>query len=306
MALIKCKECGKEFSDKATACPNCGCPTEQANQNAEVVTPKDDFSNMQQQPVYNNQTNQSTASNARHVNNVESTKKKESPLGIAGLILSLIFCIPIFPLAGLIMCIIAVRNKTKKSSCAKIGIVISIITLIISCNIWRNDSENEKESSSVTVEESINSYSSSEQKEEPEKTPEHTTEPTPEPTPTISKEDFISSCIEIPYKTLARNPEDYIGEHVVLTVKISQVMQGGLFDSNEYYRVYTNDEYDMWIGDEYFMYDARIDDDMKLLQDDIIKVYGEFSGTTTVTRALTGTNEDVPSFKAVYVELIEE
>lgn len=27
MALIKCIECGKEFSDKATACPNCGCPT---------------------------------------------------------------------------------------------------------------------------------------------------------------------------------------------------------------------------------------------------------------------------------------
>lgn len=28
VALIICVECGKEFSDKATACPNCGCPTE--------------------------------------------------------------------------------------------------------------------------------------------------------------------------------------------------------------------------------------------------------------------------------------
>lgn len=27
MALIKCNECGKEFSDKANKCPNCGCPT---------------------------------------------------------------------------------------------------------------------------------------------------------------------------------------------------------------------------------------------------------------------------------------
>lgn len=26
MSLIKCPECGKEFSDKATSCPNCGCP----------------------------------------------------------------------------------------------------------------------------------------------------------------------------------------------------------------------------------------------------------------------------------------
>lgn len=28
MALIKCKECGHEVSDKAEACPNCGCPVE--------------------------------------------------------------------------------------------------------------------------------------------------------------------------------------------------------------------------------------------------------------------------------------
>ncbi len=26
MALIKCTECGKEISDKAATCPNCGCP----------------------------------------------------------------------------------------------------------------------------------------------------------------------------------------------------------------------------------------------------------------------------------------
>ena len=26
MALIKCPECGKEISDKAISCPNCGLP----------------------------------------------------------------------------------------------------------------------------------------------------------------------------------------------------------------------------------------------------------------------------------------
>ena len=26
MALINCFECGKEISDKATSCPNCGVP----------------------------------------------------------------------------------------------------------------------------------------------------------------------------------------------------------------------------------------------------------------------------------------
>lgn len=28
MALINCPECGKEISDKAASCPNCGCPVQ--------------------------------------------------------------------------------------------------------------------------------------------------------------------------------------------------------------------------------------------------------------------------------------
>lgn len=34
MALITCTECGKEFSDKALACPNCGCPASEMNSNS--------------------------------------------------------------------------------------------------------------------------------------------------------------------------------------------------------------------------------------------------------------------------------
>ena len=32
MALITCPECGKEVSDKAATCPNCGCPLHQSQQ----------------------------------------------------------------------------------------------------------------------------------------------------------------------------------------------------------------------------------------------------------------------------------
>ena len=35
MALITCPECGKEISDKATSCPNCGCP------NSEFIRPEE-------------------------------------------------------------------------------------------------------------------------------------------------------------------------------------------------------------------------------------------------------------------------
>lgn len=41
MALIKCSECGKEISNKAASCPNCGCPVSVASENpSSPVQPK--------------------------------------------------------------------------------------------------------------------------------------------------------------------------------------------------------------------------------------------------------------------------
>lgn len=41
MALITCTECGKEFSEKAPACPNCGCPTEEILKELATVSTAD-------------------------------------------------------------------------------------------------------------------------------------------------------------------------------------------------------------------------------------------------------------------------
>ena len=40
MALIKCSECGKEISDKATACPNCGNTISKHTYNKELRAAK--------------------------------------------------------------------------------------------------------------------------------------------------------------------------------------------------------------------------------------------------------------------------
>lgn len=40
MALIKCVECGKEISDKAISCPNCGCPISEIREESEVTDKK--------------------------------------------------------------------------------------------------------------------------------------------------------------------------------------------------------------------------------------------------------------------------
>ncbi|WP_143452680.1 zinc ribbon domain-containing protein [Konateibacter massiliensis] len=39
MALIKCPECGKEISDKATSCPSCGCPIDNTIIESTTETP---------------------------------------------------------------------------------------------------------------------------------------------------------------------------------------------------------------------------------------------------------------------------
>ena len=43
MALIKCVECGKEVSDKAPYCPNCGCPMSPIIENANETIPQKDL-----------------------------------------------------------------------------------------------------------------------------------------------------------------------------------------------------------------------------------------------------------------------
>lgn len=136
---------------------------------------------------------------------------------------------------------------------------------------------------------------------------ETVTASTEESTAPVSEEEFKASCQEIGYKTLLRNPDDYIGQKIVFTAKIQQIIQGGLFDDNQYYRVQTdNDGYEYYLDDEYYMYDCRPEGSTKLLEDDVIRIYAEFAGTETVTRALTGAKEEIPAVNAYYVDLISE
>lgn len=279
MALIKCPECGKEMSDLAEKCPNCGFPIEF---NSNTGIPNNPYQqNLQQVGDY-------------------TPKQKNSVLGIFALIFSILGFTFIF---GAVLAIIdLIKKDGKKKTCSIIALIICGILLIIiviassgnsDSTSYKKNIEQEKQETSV---EELNKSAGQVLNDNNKK----------EETQPISKDDFIASCQEIPYKTLARNPSDYIGAHIVLKVKVSQIIQGGMFDNNQYYRVYTNDEYNMWLGDEYFMYDSRNDDDTKILQGDILNVYAEFNGVETIERALTGAKEDVLSIKAVYIELIED
>lgn len=54
------------------------------------------------------------------------------------------------------------------------------------------------------------------------------------------------------------------------------------------------------------MLDKRGSDAVKILDDDIINVYGEFTGLEKITRALTSTTDELPRIEVKYADLVEE
>lgn len=108
------------------------------------------------------------------------------------------------------------------------------------------------------------------------------------------------------YKDLLRTPDDYIDQYMVLTVKLNQVLEGGWLDDNVYYFGYTdNDGYEWYFDDKYCFLDGRIDDGTKLLESDVLRVYGRFVGAKTFTTALIGTDSELPCVEMLYVEILE-
>ncbi|MBQ7565871.1 MAG: hypothetical protein IJT18_02010 [Oscillospiraceae bacterium] len=150
-----------------------------------------------------------------------------------------------------------------------------------------------------------------EQEPAPEPEPEPAHEPEPEQEPVEEKPSFDrEACEEIDYKAFLRNPDDHLDTPVKATVKIVQIMDGGIFDRNtKYYRCYGYDAAQEYFPEDYdkefLIYDQRGDGAIKLLDDDVIVVYGTFRGAEQVRRALTRTNDEVLTINMKDCDLLE-
>jgi cell division septum initiation protein DivIVA len=129
--------------------------------------------------------------------------------------------------------------------------------------------------------------------------------------PEIDVSTYKAQCkvigTDVEYKDLLRHPEKYIGSYVTMTVQVKQSTETSFWSDEVAYRCNSDESgYDFYMDDEYYVADNRAENSEKILKDDIIKVYGEFTGVETVTRALTGTKEDIPQISMKFSELIEE
>ena len=216
-------------------------------------------------------------------NGVVGTKRplnsntKPSGLSIAAFILSLLGCTS---LIGLILGIIDVAKKNgRKKGLSIAAIIISVIGIIASVLFFvlvvLGGGANAKISTTASRK--------------------------------IPKDEYISQCQELDYKDIKRSPDTYKGQKMRVVVQINQVIHGdGFIEPSEYYRALSNDDYGMWMSDEYVLYDARDDKSTNIIEGDYLEIYGDYNGTTAVTRALTNTTDYVPSINVLYFNVLEE
>lgn len=121
---------------------------------------------------------------------------------------------------------------------------------------------------------------------------------TPEPsdTPTPTNEQLKALAKNVPYDSLARNTEKYVGELVYYKGQVVQVMEmGGL---KVVLRVnVTEQPFGLWDDTIWVNYEGP-----RVLEDDIVHIWGEVVGRRTYT-AVLGNEITIPEITAVILEL---
>lgn len=123
----------------------------------------------------------------------------------------------------------------------------------------------------------------------------------------ISEEEYKALCKEYSYKDVLRNPQDYVGQKIVITLEISSVHEKSWSNSTKYY--FANAETEpgngVFWGDRYGVFDKRQNTELKILKDDVIKIWGEISNPQE-TQSLILNSEEVFCIDMKYAELISE
>lgn len=180
--------------------------------------------------------------------------------------------------------------KRLKKSLAFIATIIMLGTLS-ACNSDNKDSSKEESTVETTAEitEEETTEASTEETTEPETTEETTEAPTE-----INPEEYKSECQDISYSEIARDSNGLAGQYFTFTGKIIQVMDG------TYRMNVTVDEWGIYNDTILFIYDTGDGD--RILEDDIVTIWGQSLGLYTYTSVL-GSEITVPAIDAKYISI---
>lgn len=111
---------------------------------------------------------------------------------------------------------------------------------------------------------------------------------------------YKSLCESYNYKSIARDPEKYKGKYAKFTGEVSQVLESG---TRVVLRVnVTRGEYDIWTDTMYVEYLKNSADESRILEDDIVTIYGQLDGIETYT-AVLGNEISIPRIDAMYIDI---
>lgn len=116
-----------------------------------------------------------------------------------------------------------------------------------------------------------------------------------------SKKDYIAACTEIAYDDLARNPDKHKGQSFKFTGEVIQVAEP-TFGNTVALRInVTKDEYDFYTDTIYATVTVPDGSD-RILEDDIITVYGDCEGLYSYESVL-GQKISLPKISIKYYEI---
>lgn len=109
---------------------------------------------------------------------------------------------------------------------------------------------------------------------------------------------YMSTCSDLDYISLARDPKSHLNNRVKFVCKVAQIM------NNDELRVYVEDSDGYFYKHEMIVKDNRSDKSLKLLQDDILMVYGEVTDPLLLTRTLTDEEVEVIHVKGMLIDIL--
>ena len=122
--------------------------------------------------------------------------------------------------------------------------------------------------------------------------------------PEMSKKEYKSSCEQLDFSKVVRNPDKYKGKLYKFVGEVIQCEETSAFLSDDKILTLrinvTKDEYGFWNDTVYVTYTLTAGKD-RILEDDIVTVYGECDGAETYTSVL-GNSVTLPAFNAEYIE----
>lgn len=112
-------------------------------------------------------------------------------------------------------------------------------------------------------------------------------------------DDYKARCEKYNYKTIARDPDVYKGKMAQFTGEVIQVLESG---SSVTLRVNVTKGKYSYEDTVYVTYTRKSDTESRILEDDIVAMWGTFAGLQTYETILGG-SVTIPKFNAEYIEI---